>query len=111
MEAAVARGQGKSSTGAILDNLMLEVIMPPSVAMIIDVETDNRARSLMDLRLLIKNHGGTVTPTSYLFKKKGRLAFEADARKLSADDILDEAIEAGAEDVESDEDGSLIIWT
>jgi len=111
MEAAIARGQGKSATGAALEYVTLEVIMPPTVAMIIETETDNRARTLMDLRHLVKVHGGSVTPTSYLFQKKGRVAFEKDERNLGVDEVLDEAIEAGADDVETDEDGNVVIWT
>jgi transcriptional/translational regulatory protein YebC/TACO1 len=111
MEAAIARGQGKSATGAALESITLEVIMPPTVAMIIETETDNKARTMMDLRLLVKYHGGTVTPTNYLFQKKGRIAFEKDERNLGVDEVLDEAIEAGAEDVETDEDGSIVVWT
>ena len=111
MEAAIARGQGKSATGAALENLTLEVIMQSTVAMIIDIETDNKTRTQQDLRSTIKRHGGTVTPTSYLFRKKGRIAFERDERRLSVDEVLDEAIEAGAEDVEVDEDGSVVLWT
>ena len=111
MEAAIARGQGKSATGAALESVTLEVIMPPTVAMIIEAETDSKARTMMDLRLLVKVHGGTVTPTNYLFQKKGRVAFEQNERNLCVDDVLDEAIEAGAEDVETDEDGSIVVWT
>jgi transcriptional/translational regulatory protein YebC/TACO1 len=111
MEAAIARGQGKSATGATLENVTLEVIMPPTVAMIIDAETDNKARTMMDLRHLVKVHGGSVTPINYLFQKKGRIAFEKDERNLGVDEVLDEAIEAGAEDVEADEDGSIVVWT
>jgi len=111
MEAAIARGQGKSATGAALESVTLEVIMPPTVAMIIETETDNAKRTLSDLRYLVKSHGGNVTPTQYLFQKKGRVAFEKDERNLGIDDVLDEAIEAGAEDVETDEDDCIIVWT
>jgi transcriptional/translational regulatory protein YebC/TACO1 len=111
MEAAIARGQGKSATGAVLDALTIEAVMPPSVAMIIDVETDNRNRSMMDLKLLVKNHGGMMSSTSYLFQKKGRITFERDERDLSVDEVLDEAIEAGAEDIELDADGNILVWT
>jgi transcriptional/translational regulatory protein YebC/TACO1 len=52
-----------------------------------------------------------ATATSYLFKKKGRVSFEKDKRNLGVDEVLDEAIEAGAEDVEADEDGSIVVWT
>lgn len=111
MEAAIARGQGRSSTGAPLENLTLEVIMSSGVAMVIDIETDNRARTLSDLRFLVKYKGGTVSPTQYLFQRKGRIAFEKDERSLGVDEVLEPAIEAGAEDVEMDEDGNVVVWT
>ncbi|KAI9731822.1 MAG: hypothetical protein M1818_007687 [Claussenomyces sp. TS43310] len=111
VEAAIARGQGISITGAALEQLTLEAIIPPSIAFVIEIETDNRKRTLADLRYLIKTNGGTVTPTSYLFRKSGRVTFEKDDRALGADEMLDEAIEAGAEDVEEDEDGNVVVWT
>ena len=111
MEAAIARGQGKSTTGAALESLTIEAIMPPTVAMVIDAETDNKNRTMMELRMLVRDYGGTVTPTSYLFQRKGVLRFEKDERNLGVDEVLDEAIEAGAEDVETDEDGNIIVWT
>jgi transcriptional/translational regulatory protein YebC/TACO1 len=111
MEAAIARGQGKSTSGAALQKVTIEFIMPPTIAMIIDAETDNSNRTLGDLRHLIKVHGGNVTPTSYLFKKKGCVVFEKDEKKLGVDDVMDEAIEAGAEDLELDDDGNIVVWT
>lgn len=75
------------------------------------METDNRNRTLADVRNLVKAHGGNVTPTNYLFQKKGRVSFEIDERGLGVDEVLDEAIEAGAEDVEVAEDGSIVLWT
>jgi transcriptional/translational regulatory protein YebC/TACO1 len=111
MESAIARGQGRSSTGSALENVMIEAIMPPTVAMIIEAETDNAKRTLGELRLLVSRHGGAVTPTNYLFQKKGRVSFEKDERNLGVDEVLDDAIEAGAEDVEADEDGSIVVWT
>ncbi|KFY33571.1 hypothetical protein V494_07532 [Pseudogymnoascus sp. VKM F-4513 (FW-928)] len=110
-EAAIARGQGQSASGASLESLTIEAIMPPSIAMVIDIETDNKARALQELRHEVKRYGGTVTPTSYLFKRRGRVQFGKDERGLGVDEVLDEAIEAGADDVEVDDDGNLIVWT
>jgi transcriptional/translational regulatory protein YebC/TACO1 len=76
----------------------------------IDIETDNRKRALQDLRYLIKTHKGTVTPTQYLFTRRGKVLFE-DEQQLGVDGVLDEAIEAGAEDVETDEEGNILVWT
>jgi len=60
---------------------------------------------------VIKNHKGTVTPTSYLFTRRGRVLFERDERGLGVDEVLDGAIEAGAEDVEADDEGNIVVWT
>lgn len=98
-------------SGAALEPATLEVILPPSIALIIDIETDNRRRSLADLRSIIKNHGGTVSPTSYLFTKRGRVLFGRDERGLGVDEVLDEAIDAGAADIEVDNEGNIVVWT
>jgi transcriptional/translational regulatory protein YebC/TACO1 len=49
IEAAMARGQGLSATGAALESLVLEAILPPSIATIIECQTDNKLRALADL--------------------------------------------------------------
>jgi transcriptional/translational regulatory protein YebC/TACO1 len=110
MEAAINRGQGKSASGAALEPVVLEAIVPPQVSMIIEAESDNLKRTLGDLKHVIKKAGGIAGPTSYLFEKKGRIFFEEN-EKLGVDDVLDEAIEAGAEDVKADEDNRIIVWT
>lgn len=87
----------------------MEAMLPFGVAAVIEFQTDSKARVLQDVRSIIKRAGGTVTPTSFMFEKKGRIWFEKkDA--LGIDDVLDEAIEAGAVDVET-EDGQLIVDT
>ncbi|KAI9839363.1 MAG: hypothetical protein M1837_002130 [Sclerophora amabilis] len=111
MESAIARGQGVSSSGAALESVVMEAILPPSIAVVIDCHTDSKARTLQDLRLIIKDYGGNVTPTGYLFEKKGRIVFEQDERRLGAEDVLDEAVEAGAEDVGVNGQGNIVIFT
>ncbi|CAD6501705.1 BgTH12-01955 [Blumeria graminis f. sp. triticale] len=111
LEVAIARGQGISVTGTTLESLTIEAIMPPTIALIIDCETDNKAKALMDIRFKIKSYGGTATSTNYLFQKKGRIVFENKEKALGVDDVLDHAIEAGAEDVEVDNNQNIVIWT
>ncbi|KZF21358.1 DUF28 domain protein [Xylona heveae TC161] len=110
IEAAVARGQGISINGNALENLTLEAIFPPSIALVIECQTDSKARALQDLRLVVKDHGGTVTPTTYLFEKKGRVIFEKND-SIDSDAIFDEAVEAGATDVTEDSEGRIIVFT
>jgi transcriptional/translational regulatory protein YebC/TACO1 len=109
IETAIARGQGKSASGAALEDVTVEAMLPFGVATVLEYSTDQKARVLQEIRSIIKRAGGTVTPTSFMFEKKGRIWFE---RKpdVSVDDVLDEAIEAGAMDVE-EEDGQLVVDT
>jgi transcriptional/translational regulatory protein YebC/TACO1 len=110
IEAAIARGQGLSSTGAALDSLTIEAMLPPSIAMVIDCQTDSKARTMQDMRGVLKFYGGTVTSTSYLFRKRGKIVFEKDG-ETQLDDVLDQAIEAGATDVDEDEEGRILLYT
>ncbi|KAL4803311.1 transcriptional regulator TACO1-like protein [Aspergillus unguis] len=110
IEAAIARGQGVSVTGETLEQVTIEAILPHSVAAVIECQTENKARILQDVRHAIKDGGGTVTPTAYLFEKKGRIVFEQ-KDGMGADDCLDQAIEAGATDITADEVGRIVVFT
>jgi transcriptional/translational regulatory protein YebC/TACO1 len=110
IESLIARGQGKSVSGAALETLTIEAMLPYSVAVIIECQTDQKARVLQDIRFIINKHGGATTPTSYLFEKKGRIVFQK-WEGTSADDILDEAVEAGALDVDTNDDDQIVVDT
>lgn len=110
IESAIAKGQGKSLSGASLENVTIEAMFPYGVAAVIECQTDCKARVLQDLRNIIKIRGGTVTPTSFLFEKKGRIWFDG-KDGVGVDDVLDEAIEAGALDVEVEEGNKLVVDT
>lgn len=110
IEAAIARGQGISITGEALEQVTIEAMLPNSVAAVVECQTDQKARVLQDLRYAIKDAGGIVTPTTYLFQKKGRVLFEK-KDDLNVDDCLDQAIEAGATDITTDEEGRLLVFT
>lgn len=111
IESAIARGQGRSASGASLETLTLEAIIPPGVALIVEVETESKARSLQDLKVLIKKHKGTANAATFFFTRLGRVVFEAKQGTVTVDDIMDDAIEAGAEDIEADEEGNFVVWT
>ncbi|KAJ5330827.1 hypothetical protein N7476_000610 [Penicillium atrosanguineum] len=110
IEAAILRGQGLSVTGQALENVTIEAMFPGSVAAVVECQTDQKARVLQDIRYMIKNGGGTVTPTTFLFEKKGRVAME-NKEGVNADDYLDQAIEAGAIDIIMDEKKRLVVFT
>ncbi|KAI1754340.1 duf28 domain-containing protein [Xylaria castorea] len=128
IDLAIARGQGKSETGASLETLTLEVMLAPSVAMVVDIETDNKLRSLNDLRPLVKKHGGTITPTAFLFTRQGRVVLShknddspnygpnhvnetKENETIDFDEVMMQALDAGAEDVEKDDEGNVVLWT
>ncbi|KUI64926.1 putative transcriptional regulatory protein C8D2.12c [Cytospora mali] len=109
IEQAIARGQGRSLSGVALESMKFEVMMG-SNAFILDVETDNKLRALQDVGGVIRKHKGRTSATEFFFSRLGRVVFERhDA--VGLDEIMDEAIELGAEDLEADEEGNMIVWS
>lgn len=110
IESAIARGQGRSTSGAALESLTIEAMLPFSVGAVIECETDTKLRTLQDIRAMIGRRGGSITPTSFLFERKGKVVFEKQDG-ISTDEVLDQAIEAGATDVDVEDDGRLVVET
>ncbi|EMD87401.1 hypothetical protein COCC4DRAFT_59270 [Bipolaris maydis ATCC 48331] len=110
IEAAIARGQGLSATGTALESLVLEAILPPSIATIIECQTDNKLRALADLRLLVKEAGGTVSTVAFMFEKKGRIILRK-KDGVTVDEVLEPALEAGVLDVDEDAEGRVVLYT
>ncbi len=82
---------------------------PAGVAVIVEALTDNRNRTASDLRSAFNKHGGAMGETnsvSFMFSRLGVIRYAAKAG--SADDMLEEAIEAGADNAESDAEGHEI---
>lgn len=111
IEAAIARGQGRSVSGVTLKSMTLEVMVPPSVALIVEVETDNKNRLLSDLNVVIKRAKGQLSRTTPFFTRWGRVEFEKTEKFRTIEDLMDIGIEAGAWDINDDEDGILTVWT
>jgi transcriptional/translational regulatory protein YebC/TACO1 len=111
IEGAIARGQGRSSAGAALDSLTFEAVMPPSIALIVDVETESKLRALQELNQMVKKAKGSASASRFFFSRLGRVVFEKGESGLDVDHIMDDAIEAGAEDLENDADGNIVVWT
>ncbi|KAH6636414.1 transcriptional regulator TACO1-like protein [Chaetomium tenue] len=111
IEGAIARGQGKSSAGAALDSITFEAMMPPSIALIVDLESESKLRALQDLNQMVKKAKGSTSSSKFFFSRLGRVVFEKGENGQDVDQIMDDAIEAGAEDLENDADGNIIVWT
>lgn len=109
IERAIKRGTGEGTDAANFEEMIYEGYAPGGVAVLIEVATDNKNRAAQDLRLIFsKNHGNLASSgsVSYLFRRKGQIIVPASA--APEDQILEAAIEAGAEDVASDPDHHLI---
>ncbi|KHN95142.1 uncharacterized protein MAM_07027 [Metarhizium album ARSEF 1941] len=112
VEAAIARGQGRSAAGAQLESMTFEVLMPPNIALIADIETDNKTRTLHDVKYAVKRAGGVVGSTSFYFSRRGRTIFKKKHGGPTLSDLLEEAIEHdGADDVQELPDGDLLVLT
>ncbi len=110
IENAIARGQGVSPKGIALENLTVEAMIPPSIATIIECQTESKLKTLADIRHLIKDFGGSVTPTTHFFQRRGKLVF-GNVEGLSETEIFDQAIEAHATDVRVEEGGNIVVYT
>jgi YebC/PmpR family DNA-binding regulatory protein len=105
----------KKATGGDAENyeeIRYEGYGPGGVAVIVEVLTDNRNRSASDVRSSFTKSGGNLAETgavSFMFDHLGVVEF--DAKVASADAMLEAAIEAGAEDVQSGESGHEVYTT
>ena len=82
---------------------------PAGVAIIVEALTDNRNRTASEVRSLFSKHGGSLGETnsvSFLFDRVGEIAFAANVG--DHDHVLEAAIEAGADDVQSGDDGHVV---
>jgi YebC/PmpR family DNA-binding regulatory protein len=98
-----ASGEGD---GANYEEITYEGYGPGGVAVIVEAATDNRNRTAGDIRHYFDKFGGNLGQTgsvSYMFNKKGVILIEK-AEKISEDDLMMEALEAGAEDVTSEDE-------
>ncbi|MDZ7825041.1 MAG: YebC/PmpR family DNA-binding transcriptional regulator [Gammaproteobacteria bacterium] len=110
VERAIQRGAGGSEADNV-EELTYEGYGPGGVAILIEAMTDNRNRTVAEVRNAFNKHGGnlgTDGSVAYLFARKGTISFAPGADE---DSILEAALEAGAEDVETHEDESIDVVT
>jgi YebC/PmpR family DNA-binding regulatory protein len=110
IEAAVKRGSGELD-GDDYEEILYEGYGPGGVAVMVECMTDNRNRTVADVRHAFTKFGGNLGAdgsVAYMFSKVGLFAFPTGADE---DRIMEVAIEAGAEDVITDPDGSIEVLT
>jgi YebC/PmpR family DNA-binding regulatory protein len=100
---AIRKGSGEGG-GAALEELFLEGYGPAGVALMVETLTDNKNRTVSDVRHLITKYGGSLGEpgcVAWMFDKKGVIVFERQG--ISEDDLMEAALDCGAEDLQSDE--------
>ncbi|MGI6358209.1 MAG: YebC/PmpR family DNA-binding transcriptional regulator [Bacillota bacterium] len=108
---AIQRGVG-AQDGDNYESFSYEGYGPGGVAIIVDLLSDNRNRTASDIRHLFSKHGGNMGETgcvSYMFDRKGVILIDREKEAHSEDDMLLIALEAGAEDLQIEEDSFQII--
>lgn len=111
----IQRAIEKGSGGAGADNLeelTYEGYGPGGVAVLVQCMTDNRNRTAGDIRSTFSKYGGNLGETGcvgWMFKERGELTVESLAAGKSEDDLLLAVSDAGADDMESNGDSTLVV--
>ena len=100
---AIRKGTGEGG-GAALDEVILEGYGPAGVALMVESLTDNKNRTISDVRHLLSKYGGNLGEpgcVAWMFNKKGVIVFDREG--VNEDDLLEAALECGAEDLQASE--------
>ena len=101
---AIQKGTGELE-GETYEDIILEGYGPGGVAVLVEGTSDNRNRTVSEVRHIFSKHGGnlgTVGSVGYLFKQRGFIAVSQD--KVPEEKLMDLALEAGADDIQSADD-------
>lgn len=110
IDRAVQRGSGEAG-GEGYQDVIYEGYGPAGVAFLIECSTDNRNRTVSEVRHALSRHGGnlgTEGSVSYMFNRVGLIQFASDRDE---DEIMDVTISAGAEEIDVLEDGRTLVTT
>ena len=108
---AIRRGTGEEP-GVSYEEAQYEAYGPGGAAVIIDVLTDNKKRTVGELRHLLEKHGGNLAATNavaWMFTKKGYIVIEKS--KADEEKLMSAVLDAGADDLQDDEDNWEVLST
>lgn len=109
IERAIKKGTGAGET-VNFEDLTYEIYAPHGVAILAEISTDNRNRTASEIRSLVTKAGGSIATAgsvSRLFHRKGQIIVPREA--ANEDQLMEIALEAGAEDFKPDEQGYEIL--
>lgn len=110
IERAIKRGTGEIA-GTALEAVSYEGYGPAGVAIMVEGTTDNKNRTVAEIRNIFTRHGGNLGEggsVAWMFERKGQIRVEA--ARISEETLFEKAIEAGAEDIRK-EDGFFVVAT
>ena len=108
---AIQKGTGEIP-GVVFEEMTYEGYGPGGVAVLIEATTDNKNRTTSDLRHMLSEHGGNLAGSgsvAFLFEQKG--FFRVPKSSIAEDKITEIAIEAGAEDIKTEDEDAYEIYT
>ncbi len=109
IERAIKKGTGELE-GVSYEEVNYEGYGPGGVALLVECLTDNKNRTVADIKHILDRHGGSLGEpgcVSWMFEKRGMIIFDKD--KVEEDKLLDVALEAGADDVREEESSFEVI--
>jgi YebC/PmpR family DNA-binding regulatory protein len=111
IDRALKKGTGELDGGAAYEEVVYEGYGPGGVAVFVSCLTDNRNRTVSEVRHLFSKHGGKLGnpgDVARMFDRKGYIEVPAEA--IGEDDLMEKVLEAGADDMER-EDDTFVIYT
>ncbi len=112
IQRAIDKGTGAGADAETFERITYEGYAPGGVAVLVEVLTDNRNRAASDVRYVFSKNGGKLGTTgsvAYLFERKGVILVPKDG--VDEDELMLAALEAGAEDVEAQENDYRVVTT
>lgn len=113
IQRAIQRGTG-SQEGSSYEYANYEGYAVGGVAILLEAMTDNRNRTVAEIRHIFSRYGGSLGESgcvSWMFNRKGYLTVDRGEVNMDEDDLMLAALEAGAEDIDLEDDGTFSITT
>jgi len=108
---------GRSLSGTALEKVVLEVVMPGGIAVVVEMETDSKGRTLQEVSHAVKKTGGKLGSTLFYFDHLGRVALDADDARSREEELFQFVLEEKALDLDvpaagdSEAGGYAVVWT
>jgi len=114
IQRSISKGTGELDDGAVYEEFRYEGYGPGGVAILVEIMSDNRNRTAQELRHLFTRYDGNLGESgcvAWMFSKRGSVIIPREDNDISEDDLMLLALEAGAEDVRTEDDAFEIITT